>query len=265
MASSVMSFSPSIADKERYTRLRKVSQTLNHKMMDTLPKDAIHTIGKRLGIMRKHTLILDSEDELSVLMDCCLYDLIKGGKNAVQWYAEWHPPAVNTDEYEILQGCLAASYRLVMPKSRVEGAGIQVVDLLTGEELFIMDFGMSQSPLNVAYGTRTIPLGEFWMTGGAGLPAGRLALEEAVQSLIGAGLLRDSGFTDPHRAALTIVKTLLKHGAAEHVLYQDPVDQTSPGIRRAAPHRQPRPASEPSRNSPCICGSGKRYKRCCGM
>lgn len=264
MASATLSFSPSTTDKERYARLRKVSQTLNHKIIDTLPKDAIHVIGKQLGIMQGRTIVMDSEDVLSVLMDCCLYDFINDGKNTIQWYAEQHAPAPDSDEYEILQGSLAACYRLVMPKSRVEGAGIQVVDIVTGEELFIMDFGMSQSPLNIVYGTRTIPFGQFWMTGGAGLPAGRDTVEEAVRRLNEKGLLRDTGFTDPHRATLTIVRTLLEHGASEHVQYQDLPGAKVSNARMPGGHRRTLPLV-PGRNSPCICGSGKRYKRCCGQ
>lgn len=244
--------------------MRKVSRTLNHKIVDTLPNDAIHVIGKKLGIMKGRTIIMDSSDHLSILMDCCLYDFIKSGKNAIQWYAERHAPAPHSDEHEILQGYLAAQYRLVRTNARVEGAGIQAVDIVTGEELFIMDFGMSQSPLNIVFGTRTIPLGEFWMTGGAGLPAVRLALSAAVLRLMRSGLLCDSGFTDPHRATLTIVKTLLEHGAAEQVGYEDLLDQTSSGIGPMAPHRQTKAAGAPGRNSSCICGSGRRYKRCCG-
>lgn len=34
--------------------------------------------------------------------------------------------------------------------------------------------------------------------------------------------------------------------------------------QRAAPSRAPRPARRPGRNEPCPCGSGRKYKRCCG-
>src|SRR5207245_6795016 len=83
-----------------------------------------------------------------------------------------HPPAPGTEEHELLQAYLQAKYRIVVPQSRVQGAGAYFVDLLSAEELFIMDIGLSQTPLDVAYATRTIPLGQFWMTGGAGLPTG---------------------------------------------------------------------------------------------
>jgi hypothetical protein len=52
----------------------------------------------------------------------------------------------------------------------VRAAGVYFLDVFSGEELFIMDIGLSRIPNQVAYATRSIALGRFWMTGGAGLP-----------------------------------------------------------------------------------------------
>ena len=58
-----------------------------------------------------------------------------------------------------------------MALSAVPGAGFHCQDVLNGGELFLMDLAMSQNVPkgNAALATRTIPLGEYWMTGGAGL------------------------------------------------------------------------------------------------
>ncbi len=52
-----------------------------------------------IGILRKGVLVFDNEDMTSMLMDCCLYDWIKGGKNIVQRYSEQHPAKSETDEH----------------------------------------------------------------------------------------------------------------------------------------------------------------------
>lgn len=240
------------------------SRTLHQEIIETLPKNAVLEIGKRLGIVRGRTVMLDSEDMLSVIMDCCLYDLMEDGKNAISRYLESHFGQASPDERELLQASCLAQYRIVFPLSRVEGAGVYFKDLFTNEELFVMDIGMSQNALNIAYGTRTIPLGPFWMTGGAGLPAGSDAIRKAGARLHEKGLLGDGGFTDQHRAALTIVRTLLERGAAEHVRYEDVQPQELAEGLREHTQRQCMPAGIPGRNSACPCGSGKRYKRCCG-
>src|SRR5260370_31038722 len=122
-----------------------------------------------------------------------------------------------------------------------------------------MVFGLSQVRMNVVSATRTLPMGEFWITGGAGLPAARDGLRAVVKSLTERGLLVKGGFTDEHKGALLCVRTLLKHDASEHIKYHNfsEVEDESDIFREKAD-------ATPGRNSPCPCGSGKRFKRCCG-
>lgn len=263
------SFIPSLSDVERYKRLRRLARDLNHRIVKTVPREAMHEVGETIGILHRGVLVFDTEDETSILMDCCLYDWMRNGKNLVEKYAENHPASPGTEEHELLQAYLQAKYRIVVPRSRVQGAGAYSVDLLSAEELFIMDMGLSQNPLDVAYATRTIPLGQFWITGGAALPTGRTAIENAIDRLNKQRLLVDGKFTDPHKAALVFVRTLLEDGASQHIAYE-----TEENHRRHRPHSKPDVADAPEQrvsaytpgpNSRCPCGSGKRYKRCCGV
>jgi len=164
------SFSPTRQDVERYRSLRAVSMELNHRILKTIPRQALDEIGDALGIRRNGVLVFDSEDMTSVIMDCCLYDWYENGKNLVQRYAETHPAPPETDESYLLQACLQAKYRILMARSAVPGAGIHCQDVLNGGDLFLMDLAMSQNIpcVNAAVATRTIPLGEYWMTSGAG-------------------------------------------------------------------------------------------------
>src|SRR6266480_2991121 len=227
-------FIPSPADVERYKRLRGLARDLNHRIVQTIPREAIPQVAEAIGVLHGGVLVLESEEESNVLMDCCLYDWIPEGKNLVEKYAENHPPAPGTEE----------------------------------QELFIMDMGLSQTPLDAAYAIRTLPLGQFWMTSGAGLPTGSGAIKNAMDRLSKQRLLEEGRFTEPHKVALVFVRTLLESGASQHVAYETVENQ-----RRQEFHsefdgadlpQQKMSAYAPSRNSPCPCGSEKRYKRCCG-
>ena len=46
------------------------------------------------------------------------------------------------------------------------------------------------------------------------------------------------------------------------VVQQIIIEPPKPGQREATP--SPRPSAKPGRNEPCPCGSGKKYKKCCG-
>ena len=263
-----LSFIPSSSDVERYQRLRRRARDLNHRILKTIPRIALHEVGEAIGILHRGALVFNSEDETHIHMDCCLYDWMQNGKNLVEKYAENHPVAPGTEEEELLHAYLQAQYRIVIPQSAVQGAGAYSVDLLSAEEVFIMDIGLSFNPLDVAYATRTIPLGQFWITSGAALPTGRTTIENAIDRLNKERLLVDGKFTDPHKATLILVRTLLEDGASRYIAYEDAENHQEPRFHRkrdgADAPEQRVSAYTPGRNSPCPCGSGKRYKRCCG-
>ena len=100
------------------------------------------------------------------------------------------------------------------------------------------------------------------MTGGVGLPITTEARETVYRRLAAEGVLVDGTITDRRRMALVTVRACLETGAAEHVAYEDPRGHA----RRndTAGHAPGRSIPAPGRNDPCPCGSGKKYKKCCG-
>ena len=268
MPSAACTFVPTSADVERYKRLRRLAMDLNQRMVRTIPREAICETGSRLGIMRRGVLVFRSVDETNILMDCCLYDWMRDGRNVVENYAASHPALPGTDEAELLQGFLQAKYRVLVPTLRSEGAGAYASDILAqAEEIFLMDIGLSLGPLEVILASRTIPLGGFSMTAGAVLPASPEVLRRALDLATRQGLVENGRFIDRHRLTLLIVRALLADGASEHVAYETvfaPPRSRAPAGLRSSADTAPKAAYVPSRNSCCPCGSRRRYKKCCG-
>ena len=67
-----------------YLRLRKIAMALNHKLVESLGKDVVDEGARKLNMLQKEALVLGSEDELAVLMDYCIYNIDRGGRNAVE-------------------------------------------------------------------------------------------------------------------------------------------------------------------------------------
>jgi hypothetical protein len=212
-------FTPTPQDVERYRKLRALTADLNEQIMKAIPRRALDEVGEALGMRRDGILVFDSMDMMSVLVDCCLYDWFQNGKNVVQRYAEAHPPKPGTDEGYLLQACLQAKYRMLVVQSAVAGAGLYCQDVLNNEGLFLMDVALSQSAESgkAALATRTLPLGEYWMTSGAGLPINskKTALDALAQIAGGKPQL----LKGPGSVALLIVRTCLAAGAADHMSY----------------------------------------------
>jgi hypothetical protein len=259
--STVTSFSA--VDVERYRRLRAAGQRLNSRISATVPREAFYAIGEAIGILRNGTLVFEDEGTMSVLMDCCIYDWIKDGKTVVQRYAESQAPPAGTDEHYLLQAYLRATFRILLPKSFLPGAGAQCRDALLKEDIFLMDLGLSQGTSTGAdslLAARTIPLGDYWMTSGAALPTSSVAIA-AAKLILEHEELQSSDIPDSSTIALAMVRTSLEFGAAQRIRYQNIQSQSED----TGDHSTPRlAAGVPGRNSPCPCGSGKRYKRCCG-
>jgi len=249
---------PSPGDVERYLHLRALSVEIATKIMKTIPRRALDEIGDALGIMRDGVLVFESMDMSSVLMDCCLYDWFEGGRNVVQRYAEEHPAKTGTEEFFLLDAFLKAKFSLLLPQSVVPGAGLHCLDVLDREkagslppyseqahggagrefnkpaELFLMDIALSRTLdwSRIALATRTIPIGEFWMSGGGALPLTNKA--SALQALSELKMDNHKIFSGPGGRALLIVRSCLEAGVAGHVRYES-LSEPSP-----APTRSPR-------------------------
>ena len=216
------SFSPDPKDLERYRSLRVLSMRLSCKLIRTIPPRAWEEIGEALGILHGGALILDKEDVSSVLTDCCLYDWFENGRNLVQRYAAKHSGTPGTGERYLLHAYLQAKFRILVVQSAAPGAGVYCQDVLSGEELFMMDVGLSRSVPNgkSAIATRTIPLGDYWMTGGAALPvrSGK-AIRKALDRIEGEQPVSTEGLAGQ---SLKIIRACLTAGAADYIRYESP-------------------------------------------
>lgn len=213
------SFTPTPKDVERYRRLRALGMDLNHRIIKTIPRRAFEEVGEAIGIRHNDVLVFESKDMTSVLMDCCLYDWLENGKSVVQRYSEAHPATPETDQGYLLQAYLQAKYRVLVVQSAVPAAGLHCRDVLNNEELFLMDLGLSQSAkdANAVFATRTIPLGEYWMTSGAGLPIN--SKQAARQALSRIESEKSKWLEAPDSVALWVVRACLSAGAADHVTH----------------------------------------------
>jgi hypothetical protein len=199
--------------------LRALSRDLNHRIIKTIPRQAYDEVGNAIGILHNGVLVFDSADMTSVMMDCCLYNWFENGKNLVQRYSETHPAKPGTDESYLLNAYVQAKYRVLVVQSAVPDAGLHCHDVLNSEELFLMDLALSRSVRSgdAALATRTISLGEYWMTGGAGLPISRKAFQLALSRLESR---KHESLEGPGRVALLIVRACLAAGVAEYVTYE---------------------------------------------
>jgi hypothetical protein len=263
----------------RYRQIRKALSSIQNAAVATIPASVFRTCGKRLGILQGKTLVLDTEDESSVLMDYCIYDGRQGDVSVVERYLIDHPPRPGTDEEMLAEPIKAARYTLLTIRERTARKGVEAWDEFRKEVVFITDEGFSLTArLGLPLATRLVRTPEYTMTTGAALPLPEGSLPSLWEAINAAfprkepHELPELPLADRARLSAMIIRTALQSGASQRIGYLDPeagppaLSLAPETLRPVPPLRALRPGPPPrlSPNSPCYCGSGRKFKNCCG-
>jgi hypothetical protein len=270
-ARSASQFSNSKDLVARYRRLRSVQMRLNNELVSRLPMDVLREGAKRIGILHGDMFVFDNEDETSVLMDYCIYDVYRKERNAVDQFLCDCPADPESDEMVCLHAMQHATYTLLVVLGVEPGVGCHVRNLFTEETRLLVDMGLSATGQPGAIiATRLLDYGDYVTTSGAALPLGILhdeALEDWQRHL-------RAGRQDDNFDPAPLIRECLRHGASSNIQYEEPGGRRPPKAEktpRRVEHpaeRKPalatRQASQAASNRRCRCGSGKMYKNCCG-
>lgn len=155
--------------QEKYKLFRKAGKELNNKIMKkSLVRDVLMKSARLLGIAHGDTLVFESEDETSVLMDFALYDYPVGSKNTVEIYREeigWQ----NEAEKEIFDALLSSYTSLFKIVSILEAENtLYLEDLLNKKDnIKLIDIGFSKTAIpGLLLFIRLIPFKDFCTTSG---------------------------------------------------------------------------------------------------
>jgi SEC-C motif-containing protein len=256
-----------------YKRLREVRLRLNSLLVETIPKSTLEDCARKLGLFRRGTLVFDSEDEMALLMDYCLYYPDRDGRNLVMKYLENSPPSADSEEMIALRAMTRAYYSLIQVTDVERGVGVAVHDLLRDETGFLMDVGFGNSAQrHWMLASRIVPSEGFLATSGAALPVDPAAATRIVSELKKRkqtpetfDFKRITPMQEAELAAL-MIRTCLSFGMSSRIAYAEPGAHIASPTKRALASSPGTiaEAPRPGRNDPCPCGSGKKYKLCCG-
>ncbi len=250
----------------RYQHLRQVGLGLNNQLVKSLSREDLYEGARKLGILRNNTIVLDTEDQTSVLMDFCLHDVRRDGVTGLDRFRAESPPPADSDEMLLLKAKQHAWYSLFQVLRVDRGVGIEFLDMLRNQPTFVVDVGFSHSGARGALvASRMMVADGITMTTGAALPVSGFSrgdwarfLQTLAMALRGTDL-RHVPSAVASDVTAKISRACLKHGAAERIQYRDPGEDTRSRPAASASTRAP----HTGRNDPCPCGSGRKFKRCC--
>jgi hypothetical protein len=254
---------------DKYRRLRPTRLRLNNSLVARLPKDVLTEGARRLGILRDGAFVFGSEDESTVLMDYCIYDVFRNGRNAVEQYLLDCPPAAGSDEEVCLRAMQGATYGLAVVLQVQSGTGCLIENLYTNKQHLLVDLGFSRSATpGLLLGTRLLDFGEYVASGGAAIPLGVLTAEQLAE-----WRERLSAGAESNEDPAPLIREALRRGAASRIQYAGVESAEAPYRAEAAaipqdPRARKRAmakylSAKAAPNERCRCGSGKMYKNCC--
>ena len=247
----------------RYKELRKIIFELqNDALPKYISKRTLDVCGKKLGVLQNNTFILDDMDQMGVIIEYCIYDYREGGLNAVARYIADSQLDPGSDEYAVVKAMSESFHTLVQVENVLPGVGAIVNDLMGDRQFLLVDLGLGRTAAKgMVIATRLLPFEGFVTTSGAALPVDMETLEEIFDYAFQHYGTEDGEYIEVdirQKADLTaaIIRMCLEANASEHIRYEDVENQPV----NSPLHRETRIG----RNEPCPCGSGKKYKRCCG-
>jgi hypothetical protein len=209
---------------EEYQTYRSVGMDLNTRLVKQLPNAAIEECGKKLGVWKRGTLILGSEEELSVLMDYALFHFSRNGVNTVSRFLKMSPPAESSVEMTLLRAMLKAHYSLFSVKAIQENRGLVLSDLLRDNEIFVIDLSMSRSAIpDTLFMGHVLPMPHFHMTSGAFMPVPASIMDDKLPAILDK-FYKEGEVLSPSREAAfaaQVIREALRADAMGGMRYQD--------------------------------------------
>jgi hypothetical protein len=214
---------------DRYKHWRALCLELNMTLAKQLPKAAVPECGKKLGIFKAGTLILNNDDEIAILYDYCLYHYRRGGKNTIERYLDNSPPAAESTKMEILRAMLASYYSIfklvdIHPK---QGASLQ--DLLSNKVVNLIDLGLSDTGYpGLLLAGRILPFADFHISSGTFIPLTQPVFEDRIIPIIRKFFKTyepgNMPYLSPSQIASftsEIIRVCLHAGGSDNVFYTD--------------------------------------------
>jgi hypothetical protein len=170
---------------ERYKQFRELGRGYNLTLIKQLPPPALPECGKKLGLYKAGTLILNQDDEIAVLYDYCLHHHRRAGKNIIERTLEHSPPPEGSAELTYLRAMSNAHFSLFRVEDIVPHRGARLLDLLTETPIELMDMGLSSTGVpGVIMAGRLLAFDDFRMSSGTLIPLPDPIYETRIEPVI---------------------------------------------------------------------------------
>ncbi|HMN67403.1 MAG TPA: hypothetical protein PKC28_02595 [Bdellovibrionales bacterium] len=206
------------ADKiPRYQAFRQLGLELNSQLFRSLSRRTVMEGGRRLGVARGNNFVMDTEDEIAVVADYCIHDLRHDGQNAIDRFLDSHRQGLSSEQFDYLTSLSKAFFSLFVITDTEPGVGINVRDLLSGQDHLIFDVGFSNTAdPEYVLASRIFTHESITMTTGSALPVPPSFVAHLIVKATSTPNAKLS-----FKTTAEVIRELLANGASNKVAYND--------------------------------------------
>jgi hypothetical protein len=202
-------------------------------------------------MMQGEKVAFGSEAEMASLSDYAIHEIRHNGRNAFDRLLADDPPTEGSPEMRFLLSTRQAHFSVFRVLERLPGVGAKMIDIFREVEMTVVDMVHSPSP-------------GWWMTTGGGLPVTDEAMVE-IQKAVRIHHQLHGGDPKTSELSVLVTRACVKAKAGDQMRFIDAggpeTNSAATNVRATAPIRT---GPKVGRNDPCPCGSGKKFKKCCG-
>ncbi len=183
-------FGPAMSPEEQrqldvYKEFRALGRQLNLELIRQLPPPALPDAGKKLGLSKAGTLIINQEDEIAIAYDYCLQHFRRQGKNVIDRAIDAQPEAAPEDHRAYWGALLNARFSIFLIEAILPHRGARLRDLVLDEVIEVMDLGLASTGIEgVLIIGRILFFPHFSMSSGTFIPVGPEIFETKIKEVI---------------------------------------------------------------------------------
>lgn len=229
-----------------YRALAPVHESLHERLIENLPEEVILEAAEDLRLVRRGQIDIKGDFEMELLAEFALYAEQNDGPRIMEAIG---PELVREDSVaaQILKAMAEARFAIYQVKNAIAEVGLELWDYVRSEPVAIALPETDEVLVPGAYFMgRVMSIAELRMLAGSVYPVPEVLAADLV------ALLRNEDVED-----------LSTKGEPTPDWVDEALMQALMGAKQLA-SRTPVTSTKVGRNDPCPCGSGKKYKKCCG-
>jgi hypothetical protein len=130
---------------KHYRHLRALTNRHQNSALDCLARPAVLRIARSMGMVRGRSMLAESNEEMSLILDLAAHTAGPGRSRAIDRYAKAIAGSVDADEMQLIEAICAAQFSIWRIERRHEVAGLVVTDMMRDRETWLMDEALTGS------------------------------------------------------------------------------------------------------------------------